>query len=96
MPSYLSWGYGAYARWLLDTPTLSNGLNLHVGTEDIAWKDLAADFTAVTGIKVVYKDVTLDEYFNLEIFPAPDTVMGHSAHPDDPTLFTVRENFSGF
>ena len=36
-------------------------------TEDIAWKDLAAVLTEVTGKKAVYKDVSLDEYFRLGI-----------------------------
>jgi hypothetical protein len=88
--------YGSYARWIFDTPSRSNGLELHVATEDIAWKDLAAAFTEVTGKKAVYKDVTLDEYFNLGIYPYPDKKVGHSADPDDSTLFTYRENFSGF
>ncbi|RFU27147.1 hypothetical protein B7463_g9191, partial [Scytalidium lignicola] len=88
--------YGSYARWILDNPSRSNGLELHVGTEDIAWKDLATAFTEVTGGKAVYKDVTLDEYFKLGIFPDPEALIGHSANPKDSTLFTVRENFSGF
>lgn len=88
--------YGSYARWLFDTPERSNGLELHVATEDIAWKDLAVAFTEVTGIKAIYKDVTLDEYFKLGIFPQPDAKIGHSADPNDSTLFTARENFSGF
>jgi uncharacterized protein YbjT (DUF2867 family) len=88
--------YGAYARWIFDNPSRSKGLELHVGTEDIAWKDVAAAFTAVTGKKAVYRDVTLNEYFKMAIWPSPDAVVGHSARPDDPTLFTVRENFSGF
>ena len=93
--------YGAYARWIFDTPSRSSGLELHVGTEDIAWKDLAAAFTAVTGQKAVYRDVTLDEYFNLGIWPNPNAKIGRSSvgrdgDDDDSTLFTIRENFSGF
>jgi hypothetical protein len=88
--------YGRYARWLLDNPARSTGLELHVATEDIAWAGLAAAFTAVTGKKAVYKEVTLDEYFKLPIFPFPDVKIGHSTTKDDPTLFTFRENFSGF
>lgn len=88
--------YGAYARWIIDTPTRSNGLDLHVATEDIAWKDLADIFTDVTNQKAVYKDVTLDEYFQSGIIPDPDAKVGHSADPNDPTLLTYRENFSGF
>lgn len=45
--------YGAYARWPFDNPARSNGLELHVATEDIAWKDLTAAFTEVTGRKAV-------------------------------------------
>jgi uncharacterized protein YbjT (DUF2867 family) len=88
--------YGRYARWILDTPARSNGLELHVATEDIAWKDLATVFTEVTGKKAVYRDVTLDEYFALGIMPTPDDKIGASYSPNDPTLFTFRENFSGF
>ncbi|PTB40999.1 uncharacterized protein TrAFT101_006150 [Trichoderma asperellum] len=88
--------YGQYARWILDTPSKSNGIQLHVATEDIAWKDLAAAFTEVTGRKAVYKDLTLDEYFKLPVFSNPDMVLGHSTNKENPTLFTFRENFSGF
>jgi len=87
--------YGAYARWILDHPARSNGLELHVATEDISWKDLASAFTEVTGQTAVYKDVTLDEYFKLGILD-PDMIVGHSADRNDSTLLTYRENFSGF
>ncbi|KFY47803.1 hypothetical protein V495_01803 [Pseudogymnoascus sp. VKM F-4514 (FW-929)] len=88
--------YGDYARWMLDTPARSNGLNLHVATEDISWADLTTAFTELTGIKSVYKDVTLDEYFKLGAFANPEVKVGHSVTHDDPTLVTIRENFSGF
>ena len=93
--------YGAYARWILDTPDRSNGLNLHVATEDIAWKDLVAAFSAVTGQKAVYKNVTLDEYFTLGIWPDVDAKIGRAVNGgggagEDTTLVTIRENFSGF
>jgi hypothetical protein len=88
--------YGQYARWLLDNPARSNGLELHVATEDIAYKDLAAAFTEVTGKKAVYKELTLDEYFNLGIFTQPDATIVETHGVPDPTLFTYRENFSGF
>ncbi|KAL2068642.1 hypothetical protein VTL71DRAFT_14979 [Oculimacula yallundae] len=89
--------YGAYARWMLDTPEKSTGLDLYVATEDIPWDKLAADFTEVTGKKAVYVDATLDEYFSLGIFPNPEAVIGKSAvNANDTTLVTVRQNFSGF
>jgi hypothetical protein len=68
--------YGKYARWLFDTPAKSSGLQLHVATEDSAWKDLAAAFTVKTGKKAVSKDVSFDEYFSLGISPEPDRKIG--------------------
>ncbi|KAL4889743.1 hypothetical protein BDV59DRAFT_195425 [Aspergillus ambiguus] len=87
--------YGAYARWIFDNPAQSNGLELHVATEDISWKDLASVFSEVTGQKAMYKDVSLDEYFKLGILD-PEMIIGHSADPNDSTLLTYRKNFSGF
>lgn len=87
--------YGDYARWMLDTPTRSRGMVLHVGTEDISWDELSTVFTEVTGIKSVYRDVTLDEYFQLGVFQDPEAKVGYSINPDDPTLLTIRDNFSG-
>ncbi|KFZ13598.1 hypothetical protein V501_03634 [Pseudogymnoascus sp. VKM F-4519 (FW-2642)] len=71
-------------------------LLLQLGLEDISWHDLTKAFTEVTGIKSVYKDVTLDEYFKLGAFSNPEEKVGHSVTHNDPTLFTIRENFSGF
>ncbi|PNP43661.1 hypothetical protein TGAMA5MH_04633 [Trichoderma gamsii] len=88
--------YGAYVRWMFDTPARSNGLNLHVATEDISWNHVAASFTELTGKKAVYKDFTLEEYFNLGTIPNPDAKLGHSADPNDSTLLTYRESFTGF
>ncbi|KAJ5413625.1 hypothetical protein N7509_000252 [Penicillium cosmopolitanum] len=88
--------YGQYSQWMFDNLTKSRGLELHVGTEDIAWKDLAAVFTTVTGINAAYKDVTLDEYFQLGIWPDANAILGYSAGYDDGSFMTVRKNFSGF
>ncbi|KAM0443825.1 hypothetical protein ACHAO4_010361 [Trichoderma viride] len=88
--------YGAYARWIFDTPDRSNGLQLHVATEDGGWTDLAAAFTELTGQKSRYKAVTLDEYFQLGILPNPDEKLGPSSDSDDPTLLTRWESYSGF
>ncbi|KAJ5413620.1 hypothetical protein N7509_000247 [Penicillium cosmopolitanum] len=88
--------YGLYARWLFDNPTRSNGLELHVGTEDIAWKDLAAVFTAVTGTGAVYRDFTLDESFQLGMWPNPEALLGVTGSPDDSSCMTIRKNYSGF
>jgi hypothetical protein len=72
---------------VFDNPSQRNGLELHVATEDISWKDLASAFTEVTGQKAVYKDVTLDEYFKLGILD-PDMIVGNSTDPNDSTLLT--------
>lgn len=82
--------YGANARWILDNPTLSNGLDLHVATQDISWMDLVAAFTEITGQSSVYKDASLDEYFKSGILHNPDAKVGHSADPNDPTLLTEK------
>ena len=88
--------YGKYARWIFDNPDRSTGLELHVATEDIAWDDLAVAFTEVTGKQSTYRDVTLDQYFNLGILGDPEHKVGSTKMGDDSTLFTIRENFSGF
>ncbi|OJJ46468.1 hypothetical protein ASPZODRAFT_132544 [Penicilliopsis zonata CBS 506.65] len=87
--------YGAYARWMLDNPAQSNGLNLHVATEDIGWEELATVFSEVTGQKAIYHDLGLDEYFQRGVLD-PDAKVGHSTDPNDSTLQTYRENFTGF
>ena len=89
--------YALYVRWMFDTPSRSNGLYLSVATEDISWADLASAFTSVTGKKAIYIDVSLDQYFSFPIFPNPEAkVTNEGGNLDDPTLLTIRENFSGF
>jgi hypothetical protein len=88
--------YGKYTRWILDNPNQSNGIELHGATEDIAWKDLATALSEVTGKKAVYKDVTIEEYFQLGIFLDPEAKIESSGGQEDSTFFSVRENFTGF
>jgi hypothetical protein len=87
---------GQYARWLVDNPERSNGMNLKIATENVGWEDVAKSFTAVTGKKAIFRDVTLDEYFASGVFPNPDGKVGHGVGHDDDTLQTYRQNFSGF
>ncbi|OBT46311.1 hypothetical protein VE00_02720 [Pseudogymnoascus sp. WSF 3629] len=87
---------GKYAKWMFDHVDRSNGMTLKISTEHIRWADLAKDYTAVTGRKSIYRDVTLDEYFASGAFPDPELKVGHSVTHDDPTLQTYRENFSAF
>lgn len=50
----------------------------------------------MTDRKAVYKDITHDEYFASGILPNPDGKVGHSIDPNDTTLQTYRQNFTGF
>ncbi|APA05706.1 hypothetical protein SS1G_01961 [Sclerotinia sclerotiorum 1980 UF-70] len=88
--------FGKYARWVFDHPERSNGLNLHVASQEVVWADLPAAFTEVTRKKAVYRDVTIDGWFDLGPFPDPDAKFGHSTPGDEGTLQTYRENFGGF
>ncbi|KDR74238.1 hypothetical protein GALMADRAFT_227329 [Galerina marginata CBS 339.88] len=86
---------GRYARWQFDNPTLSSGQNLRISTEDISWADLAKTFTKVTGKKAVYREQTVEEYFDAYPYGDPDAKVGHSV-ADDGTLLSFRTNFSGW
>jgi len=57
-------GLGAYALWILDNPSNSNGMDLEVATEHVAWDDLAKTFTGSTGKLTKYKSVTMEEHFD--------------------------------
>lgn len=87
---------GRYAKWLFDHPERANGMNLKIATEQVGWENVASSFTQATGKKARFENITLDEYFNLPLFPDPEKKVGHSADHDDPTLQTYRQNFSGF
>lgn len=87
---------GRYARWLIENPERSNGMHLKIATEHLSYPDLAKTYTEVTGRKAIFKDITLDEYFDSPLFPTPDEKVGHSAEKEDETLQTYRQNFSGF
>ncbi|KAG7404028.1 NmrA-like family domain-containing protein 1 [Fusarium oxysporum f. sp. rapae] len=87
---------GRYARWVFDNPGSSNGMNLMVATESVGWEYLAKTFTEVTGKRAIFKDISLDELFTSGAFPFPDGKVGHSVLPEDPTLQSYRQNFSGF
>ncbi len=87
---------GRYARWLVENPEKSSGLNLEVATANVGWEEVASSFTKVTGKKAIFRDISLDEYFASGIFGDADRKVGHSVGYDDDTLQTYRQNFSGF
>lgn len=87
---------GRYARWALETPERSAGLNLHIATEDIRWNDLAEVFTKVTGKKARYQAITQEQLFSRGTFKDPDALVGHGVSTDNGTFQTYRGNFGGF
>jgi NmrA-like family len=87
---------GRYARWIVENPEKSAGLNLRVATENVGWEEVVRSFTEVTGQKAIFKDISLDEYFASGVFGNADKKVGHSVSHEDGTLQTYRENFSGF
>ncbi|KAE9363841.1 NmrA family protein [Stipitochalara longipes BDJ] len=87
---------GRYARWIVENPERSVGLNLRIATANVGWEDVARSFTEVTGRKAVFRDLSLEEYFASGVFGDADRKVGHSVGFDDETLQTYRENFSGF
>jgi len=87
---------GRYARWLIEHPVRSNGLNLRIATANVGWEEVARSFTEVTGKKAVFRDINPYEYFGSGVFGNADRKVGHSVDHGDDTLQTYRQNFSGF
>ncbi len=87
---------GKYARWLIEHPEKSEGLNLHIATANVGWEEVARSFTEVTGTKAIFRDISLEDYFASGVFGDADRKVGHSVGHEDDTLMTYRENFSGF
>ncbi|WP_304452178.1 hypothetical protein [Nocardiopsis sp. YSL2] len=66
---------GYYVRWLFDHPERSNGMDLEVAIEHVAYTGMAAAFEKVTGHPAQYIDTDLDTYWN-----SPD-LRGIADHP---------------
>ena len=86
---------GRYARWIVDNPSRSSGMNLKIATTHVGFEELAKTFSEVTGKKARFEDVCLQQYFASGVFPNPDAKVGHSVGNED-TLQSYRENFSRF
>lgn len=88
---------GHYVRWQFDNPERANGMDLVTAIEHISFKDLAAAFENVTGHRAQYIDVSLDEYWaNGALSRAAHLPAGSNADPKDPTVMTMKQNFTGF
>ncbi|EXA31904.1 hypothetical protein NW761_012439 [Fusarium oxysporum] len=84
-----------YVRWLFDNPERSDGLDLEVAIDHIAYHDLAQAFQKVTGKPAQFIDIPLATYF--DHLPLKGTVpAGYNADPNDPATMTIVQNFTGF
>ncbi|KAF5009245.1 hypothetical protein FDECE_4538 [Fusarium decemcellulare] len=85
-----------YVRWLFDHQKRANGMDLEVGTELVAYKDLASAFEKVTGHPARYIDTDLDTYWTSGPFGEGTASSGYNSDPKDPAAMTIRQNFTGF
>ncbi len=83
-----------YVRWLFDHPERSDGMNLEVAIDHIAYADLAAAFQKVTGKPAQYIDTPMSVYF--DHLPLSQEPAGYNADPNDPATMTFKDNFTGF
>ncbi|KAH8797920.1 hypothetical protein F5884DRAFT_905764 [Xylogone sp. PMI_703] len=89
---------GYYVRWILEHPEKSAGMNLKVGVEHATMGGLAKSFTEVTGKPAKGTNIDIDQWFDqVGWSQSREHKMGSStAGPDDPTLLTVYDSFSGW
>ena len=78
---------GYFARYIFDHPAETAGKNLEVASDYLAWADLAAAFTKVTGLPAIYRPVSYPEW--LAAHPWKDAPVA----VDDPTGTSFADNF---
>src|SRR5262249_46049724 len=78
---------GYFARYIFDHPAETAGKNLEVASDYLAWADLAAAFTKVTGLPAIYRPVSYPEW--LAAHPWKDARVA----VDDPTGTSFADNF---
>ncbi|KAJ7185111.1 NAD(P)-binding protein [Mycena haematopus] len=54
--------YGLYVRRVLETPVFSDGLDVYTGGEEITGEEMARQLSEATGKKVVFKQITPEEF----------------------------------
>ncbi|KAJ6529666.1 NAD(P)-binding protein [Mycena capillaripes] len=58
----IEYDYGLYVRRVLELPVFSDGTNVYTTSEDITLEDMARQLSEVTGKKVVFKQITVEEW----------------------------------
>ncbi|KAJ7657803.1 NAD(P)-binding protein [Mycena polygramma] len=54
--------YGLYVRRVLELPVFPDGSDVYTSSEDITVEEMARQLTEVTGKKVVFKQITVEEF----------------------------------
>ncbi len=78
---------GYFARYIFDHPAETAGKNLEVASDYLAWADLVAAFTKVTGLPAIYQPVSYPQW--LAAHPWKDAAVA----VEDPTGMSFAENF---
>jgi NmrA-like family len=90
---------GKYARWILDHPSQSNGMDLEIATAHATGEDIVAAFTAVTGKPARYDAADLAAFMHEFWSTLPngqDTKIAGSYAGDDDTLMSHGQNFTAW
>jgi hypothetical protein len=78
---------GYFARYIFDHSAETAGKNLEVASDYLAWADLVAAFTKVTGLPAIYQPVSYTQW--LAAHPLKDA----PAAVEDPTGVSFADNF---
>lgn len=89
---------GFYVNWIFSHPDVSAGINLKVAVEHVPFHHLATTFTEHTGKPARYENISFEEYFTTgPLAEAASFKLGaEGAGEDDPSLLTMRQNFTAW
>jgi hypothetical protein len=90
---------GRYARWMLENPSQSNGMELEIATAHASGTDLATAFRTATGKPARYEPADLAEFMRdfWSMLPnGQDTKIASSYAGGDDTLMSYGQNFTAW
>lgn len=90
---------GTYARWILDNPSQSSGMELEIATVHASGEDIAAAFTATTGKRARYDAADLTNFMHefWSMLPkGQDTKIASNYAGEDETLLSYGQNFTAW